>query len=186
MQNLETLRQLYAEELRAVANLRSPSLVQAFATVPREHFLGPGPWQIVAPAPPSQVAYRTTEDADPRHLFHNVLVAIDTTRRLNIGQPSSLAFWLDALALRSGDRVVHIGCGVGYYTAIMAEVVGPHGQVTAFELDPELAARARANLRSWPHVDVIAGDGAIDNPGPSEWRTGSCYAPGSCASMLAR
>ena len=60
------------------------------------------------------------------------------------------------------------GAGTGYYTAIMAEVVGPRGQVTAFELDPELAARARANLRSWPHVDVIAGDGAIDNPGPSD------------------
>ena len=166
--DLETLRRLYAEELRAVANLRSPALVQAFATVPREHFLGPGPWQIVAPSPPGQVTYWTTEDADPRHLYHNVLVAIDTTRWLHNGQPSSLAFWLDALALQAGERVVHIGCGVGYYTAIVAEVVGPSGQVAAIERDPELAARARTNLRRWPHVEVITGDGTIYHSGPSD------------------
>jgi protein-L-isoaspartate(D-aspartate) O-methyltransferase len=68
--DLEARRQLYAEELRAVSNLRSAALVQAFATVPRERFLGPGPWQIAAPTPLG--TYRTTADADPRHLYHNV------------------------------------------------------------------------------------------------------------------
>ena len=41
--DLEARRQRYAEELRAVSNLRLAALVQAFATVPREQFLGPGP-----------------------------------------------------------------------------------------------------------------------------------------------
>ena len=43
------LRQFYADELRAVANLQSEALVRAFAKVPREHFLGPGPWQVKSP-----------------------------------------------------------------------------------------------------------------------------------------
>jgi protein-L-isoaspartate(D-aspartate) O-methyltransferase len=164
--DLETRRQLYAEELRAVSNLHSAALVQAFATVPREQFLGPGPWQIAAPGPPG--TYRTTEDADPWHLYHNVLVAIDATRRLNNGQPGFLALLLEALELQQGDRVVHIGCGLGYYTAIMAEVVGAAGSVTAVELDPALAARAGTNLRDWPQVSVVAGDGSAYDPGPSD------------------
>jgi protein-L-isoaspartate(D-aspartate) O-methyltransferase len=168
MTDLAMLRHLYAEEIRAVANVRSAALVRAFATVPRERFLGPGPWQIVAPVPPGGFPYRTTEDADPRHLYHNVLVAIDTTRRLNNGQPSFLAFCLDALDLQLGDHAVHIGCGVGYYTAIVAELVGPTGQVTAIELDPDLAARARENLIDLPHVVVIEGDGSQHDPGPSD------------------
>jgi protein-L-isoaspartate(D-aspartate) O-methyltransferase len=164
--DLEARRQLYAEELRAVSNLRSAALVQAFATVPREQFLGPGPWQIVAPAPPG--TYWTTDDADPRHLYHNVVVAIDATRQLNNGQPGFLALLIEALELQWGDRVVHIGCGLGYYTAIVAEVVGPAGSVTAVELDPTLAARAGTHLRQWPQVTVVAGDGGAYDPGPSD------------------
>lgn len=165
--DLETWRQLYAEELRAVANLRSAALIQAFARVPREQFLGPGPWQVVAPGEPGDVSYRTTEDADPRHLYHNVLVAIDASRRLNNGQPSSLAFWFDSLELQKGEHVVHIGCGVGYYTAILAEVVGPSGHVTAIEIEPALAARAGRNLSHLPHVEVVEADGGVYAPGPS-------------------
>lgn len=97
---LKSIRQAYAEELRAVSNLQSDALVKAFATVSREHFLGRGPWQILAPAALGERPYRTTEDADPRHLYHNVLVAIDSERRLNNGEPSSLAFWFDSLDSR--------------------------------------------------------------------------------------
>lgn len=155
---MQAIREAYAEELRAVSNLQSDALVKAFATVSREHFLGPGPWQIVTPAL-GERGYRTTEDADPRHLYHNVLVAIDADRRLNNGEPSSLAFWFDSLDLNPGDRVVHIGCGVGYYTAILAEVVGVNGHVTGIEVDAGLVARARSNLVQMRHVTVETGDG---------------------------
>jgi hypothetical protein len=40
--DLKTLRHLYAEKVRVVANLRSPALAQAFARIPRGHFLGLG------------------------------------------------------------------------------------------------------------------------------------------------
>ena len=49
MGDLDEIRHYYAEELRAVANLQSAALVRAFAKVPREHFLGPGPWQVFSP-----------------------------------------------------------------------------------------------------------------------------------------
>jgi protein-L-isoaspartate(D-aspartate) O-methyltransferase len=42
--NLDEIRRYYAEEIRAVANIQTEALIAAFGKVPREHFLGPGPW----------------------------------------------------------------------------------------------------------------------------------------------
>src|SRR3954449_12801558 len=134
-------RRRFAEELRHAAPVASPAVVRAFATVPRERFLGPGPWRVLSPMDLS--SYWTTEDADPRHLYHDVLVAIDEARRLNNGQPSLWAALYDRLRLAAGMHVVHVGAGTGYYSAILAEIVGREGRVTAVEIDPSLAARAR-------------------------------------------
>jgi protein-L-isoaspartate(D-aspartate) O-methyltransferase len=164
MNDLDLARAYFAEELRAVANLQSEALVKAFAKVPRERFLGPGPWQMLSPGS----EYRTTKDADPKHLYHNVLVAIDVERKLNNGHPSFLAFLIEQLALQAGDHIVHVGCGTGYYTAVMAEIVESVGNVTAYEIDSGLAERARENLSYLPHVEVIAGDGGEMDPGPSD------------------
>ena len=163
MSDLESIRRYYAEELRAVANLQSDAVVEAFAKVSREDFLGPGPWLILNPFQSIDESneasyYRETVDADPKHLYHNVLVAIDPKRCLNNGQPSFLATLIDSLELGRGDSVAHIGCGTGYYTAIIAEVVGSEGRVTAFEVDAGLAARARTNLGHLSHVEVLESD----------------------------
>ena len=121
------------------------------------------------PAPddsgPSELDYRATADADPRHLYHNVLIGIDPKRSLNNGQPTALAAWFDTLEPRIDDRVLHVGCGVGYYSAVIAEAVGPNGSVLAVEYDAGLVARARANLAPWPNVRVVEGDGATIDVG---------------------
>ena len=159
--DLEDVRRFYAEEIQAVANLRSEAIVAALATVPRERFLGPGPWLIMSQDMISGTAsYRTTPDDDPRQVYHNTVIAIDADRQLNNGQPSLIASWLDVLDLSTGDTVLHIGCGVGYYTAVIAEVVGSEGRVIAIEIDPDLAQKARHNLAYLSHVEVLAGDGA--------------------------
>jgi protein-L-isoaspartate(D-aspartate) O-methyltransferase len=155
---VDEIRRAYAEEVRAVAHLGSDAVVEAFARVPRERFLGDGPWQIVRPLDRQQ-PYRTTADGDVRHLYHDVGVALDPARLLNNGQPSALARWLEAAAIAPGDRALHVGCGVGYYTAIIAELVGPTGHVTGYEIDASLAARAREHLAPWPQASVETGDG---------------------------
>ncbi|HXH49372.1 MAG TPA: rRNA adenine N-6-methyltransferase family protein [Terriglobia bacterium] len=167
---LDDCRLFYADEVRIVAGLDSPALVAAYSRVPREKFMGPPPWKIASPDMASMAflglageAYITTNN--PRDLYHNVLVALDPERYLNNGQPSALARWIAALDLKPGDRVYHLGCGVGYFTAIMAEVVGPGGQVVASEVDSGLATRARENLAAYPNVSVHAGDGAAFDPG---------------------
>jgi protein-L-isoaspartate(D-aspartate) O-methyltransferase len=161
-------RRAYAEELRSTAPIRSAAVVRAFAAVPREHFLGPGPWRILSPMSPAE--YWTTESADPRHVYHDVLVAIDEVRRINNGQPSLWANLYDQLGLAPGEHVVHVGAGTGYYSAILAEIVGPAGRITALEIDPALAARARENLGlAWPQARVVMADGFAFCPdGPAD------------------
>lgn len=159
----DTTRERYAEECRYTGHLTSAAVVRAFARVPRERYLGPGPWRIFQPYTRQ---YWTTPDADPRHLYHDVLVAIDEMRLLNNGQPSFLAFLIEALALQEGDHVVHVGCGTGYYSAILADLVGSKGRVTAIETDADLAVRSRANVADLSNVEVVHGDGGEHDPGP--------------------
>lgn len=173
MFTLEDCRAFYAQEVRFAATVATPGLVEAYARVPREKFLGPAPWQVSSPearalsiAGLRESAYITVDD--PRDLYHNVVVAIDRAKDINNGQPSALASWIDALALQPGDRAFHLGCGVGYYTAIIAEVVGPSGSVIALELQSDLAARAKENLASYANVTVRQGDGAAFDPGPCD------------------
>jgi protein-L-isoaspartate O-methyltransferase len=154
---IEEARHRYAEELRFTARLGSRAVIDAFATVPRERFFGPGPWRLLSPMALGE--YWTTEDGDPRHLYHDVLIAIDEQRRLNNGQPSLWARMYEDLDLSNGAHVVHVGAGTGYYSAILAEIVGRAGRVTAIEIDAALAARARESLAAWPQATVAAADG---------------------------
>ncbi len=148
-------RQTYAEELRSLTHISSSALFAALATVPRERFVGTGPWRMM-----EHDGSWTTTDADPRQVYRNALIALDEAKGINNGLPSMWAHFLDQLGIRGNDRVLHLGCGTGYYTAILAELAGPQGKVTAIEIDPGLAERARVALADWPQVGVIHGDGA--------------------------
>ncbi len=160
-------RRFFAEKICATAQVSLPGLVEAFATVPRERFLGPGPWQVVAPATDGGGGggYEWTPDENPVHVYQDVLVALDPRRQLNNGHPSSHALWIGAAAPKREDSVLHVGCGTGYYSAIFAELVGGVGQVLALDVDADLAKRARACLFPWPQVQVEVGDASFpDGP----------------------
>ncbi|MGH9468057.1 MAG: protein-L-isoaspartate O-methyltransferase family protein [Terriglobales bacterium] len=127
----------FALRVTAAAGWPEPNarLLDAFSNTPRARFLPPG----------------TPLD----------LVYADTTVRLGVaglnnGQPSLHAACLAALTPRSGETAVHVGAGTGYYTAILARLVGPQGRVEAYEIEPSLAALARGNLSDLPQAQVHA------------------------------
>lgn len=153
--SLKAARIFYAEDLRFTTRMASPTLFAAFASVPRERFVGRGPWRVLGPE-----GFFTTEDADPRHVYHNVLIALDESKSINNGQPSMWARFFDQLGVEPGNHILHLGCGTGYYTAILAELTGPQGKVTAVEIDSTLADRARAALALWSQVTVLCADGS--------------------------
>lgn len=154
---LKIVRRAYAMQIAAIAGATDKRVEDAFAEVPREDFLGRGPWQILRW---QRRNYTPTPSADPVYLYTNDLVGILPERHINNGEPSLHAFLLAQGAPREGEHIVHVGAGVGYYSAIMAELVGPSGKVTAIEYDPELAERARANLAAYPNATVVQGDGS--------------------------
>ncbi|MGE5361413.1 MAG: protein-L-isoaspartate O-methyltransferase family protein [Bacteroidales bacterium] len=155
--DLALRRRFYAEEIQAVSNLKSEGLVEAFARVERERFLPPGPWLVKGEAdfgtPP-----HPTPDADPRHLYHNFSVAIDPARQLFNGAPSLVGVCIDALAVVPGAHALHVGCGLGYYTAVLAHCCGERGRVLGLEADEALASRAQINLSSLASVQLRHGD----------------------------
>jgi protein-L-isoaspartate(D-aspartate) O-methyltransferase len=153
---LAVVRAAYAKQILAVVEVANPAVEAAFAGVRREDFLGPGPWPALRPG-----GYRPTPSGDPVYLYTNDLFGIVPERGLNNGQPSLHAYLLHRAAPKPGEHVVHVGAGVGYYTALMAHMVGASGRVTGIEFEPELAARARANFASWPSVEIVTGDGAV-------------------------
>jgi protein-L-isoaspartate(D-aspartate) O-methyltransferase len=162
--DLAAVRRAYAKQILAAVNVRDTRLEQAFSAVRREDFLGPGPWQIFR----LPGAYVPTPDSDPVYLYTDCLVAIAADKSINNGQPSLHAYLLGACAPKEGEHMVHVGTGAGYYTAIMAELVGPQGRVTGIEFDPELAERARAHLSHYSNVEIITGDGAVSPFAPAE------------------
>jgi protein-L-isoaspartate(D-aspartate) O-methyltransferase len=118
--------------------------------------------------------------AVPRHLFlPDVRPAAAyrdeaiVTRRNEAGQPISsssqpaiMAIMLAQLDLAPGHRVLEIGAGTGYNAALISHIVGPAGQVTSVDIDPELVVTARAHLADagFGDVAVVCADGAGGDP----------------------
>lgn len=165
MSDLAAARARYVELIARRERISSKRLLDALAAVPREDFLPRGPWRIKSEAARS---YRLTPNADPVHLYDNVLVAIDARRKLDTGLPSLWAHFIDMLDIREKDRVVQIGCGLGYFSAVLSMMVGPKGSVHAIECDERLAARAANCLRDYGNVRVVNGDGCKDVGEPAD------------------
>jgi protein-L-isoaspartate(D-aspartate) O-methyltransferase len=125
-------------------------LITAFASTPRERFVGGGPWRVF-----TRIGYIQTPSADPALLYQDIMVALKPEAQINNGQPSLHALCIATLGVKEGETVVHVGAGTGYYSAILATLTGPTGRVLAYEIDEELAAQATSNLSVHSTVEVL-------------------------------
>jgi protein-L-isoaspartate(D-aspartate) O-methyltransferase len=73
--DMSRVRRDFADRIAALAQLKSSDLVEALANVPREDFVGPGPWKVMRP--PFTGGYVDTPNADPVHLYDTVVVALE-------------------------------------------------------------------------------------------------------------
>lgn len=82
-------------------------------------------------------------------------------------QPSTVARMLRMLDVPVGARVLDVGSGSGWTTALLAHLVGPTGSVLGVELEPELATWGAANLaatgQAWARI-VLARPGVLGVP----------------------
>jgi protein-L-isoaspartate(D-aspartate) O-methyltransferase len=146
---LAQMRERLATRVVAANRVGSERVAAALHAVPRHLFL---------PEQRPEAAYR--DDAI-------------VTKRDEAGQPISsssqpaiMAIMLDQLDLAPGHRVLEIGAGTGYNAALISHVVGPSGQVTSVDIDPELVATAREHLAraGFDDVTVACADGAEGYP----------------------
>lgn len=158
MELSEGYREKFAQQVTHIAGISpiNKQLIAAFATVRREDYLGPGPWEIR-----TSEGYTTTDEVSL--LYQDVLVALDSKEKINNGQPSLHASCLDAIQIEAGDTILHIGAGTGYYTAILAELTGLSGYVFAYEINTELSERATDNLESRRNIKVQDCSGTVGN-----------------------
>ncbi len=150
MMFIKEARNFYARFIVNSARAKNDNLIAAFANVERENFVGRGPWRIFVGS-----GYIDSISDDPSLLYQDLLVALDEKRGINNGQPSLHAICMDKCNPKQGESVVHIGTGTGYYSAILSELVGQSGNITAYEIEPKLFESAAENLAHLTNVEVL-------------------------------
>jgi protein-L-isoaspartate(D-aspartate) O-methyltransferase len=117
-----------------------PRVLEAMRSVPRHEFV-------------------TIDDWPDAYADHPIAIAEQQTT----SQPYMIAAMLQAAAIRTADRVLEIGAGSGYQTALLAELAS---QVFAMERYPALVEAARRTLDrlGYHNVALVAGDGSLGLP----------------------
>lgn len=141
-------REDMVQSLERRGYLESSEVIEAFRKVPRENFV------------PSKV--RGDAYAD---------------RPLSIGEgqtisaPSMIAIMLEVLKAEGGDKILEIGTGSGYNAALMAEIIGPEGEVHSIERIKTVAETGRENLErnGYEQVKVIVRDGTKGYEEEAPW-----------------
>jgi protein-L-isoaspartate(D-aspartate) O-methyltransferase len=98
----------------------------------------------------------------PRHQQRHAAFdgPLDIGHGQTCSQPRTVAAMLRLLAVRPGDRVLDVGTGSGWTTALLAHLTGPGGAVVGVELEPELVASGAAHLartgQPWARIELAA------------------------------
>ena len=83
-----------------------------------------------------------------------------------ISQPSTVALMLELLQPAEGDKVLDVGSGSGWTTALLAQIVGPKGKIFGLELVPELVKFGRENIAryNFPWAEIEQAREVIGKP----------------------
>lgn len=148
---------LHRYATNVTADVRDPAVVDAFARVPREHFVHAVVDEGGRPVPITLEQVYSDEALVTR--VH------DGRPSSSSSQPSLMAQMLDELRLRPGHRVLEVGTGTGYNAALIATITG--APVVTVDVQPDVIADATAALSrvGISTVTTLLADGYLGAPG---------------------
>ena len=150
------------------------------AAVARERFVPDTIWVDTgtgyAPLrrPDDPLAWRTRVAANEPIVIqvddgHTAPGALGTAPSSSTSQPSVVALMLASADLVRGRRILEIGTGTGWNTALLCEKLGD-AAVVSVEIDPDVAnAAATALAHNGYHPTLVVGDGALGHPGAAPY-----------------
>ncbi len=138
------LRRQLVEQFAKAGTIKTPAVARAMTRVPRHVFVPDYPLHLVY---------------SDRALITKTRAGVPTS---SSSQPALMAAMLELLRVRRGMNVLEIGAGTGYNAALLADLVGASGAVTSIDIQADVTAQARRNLRraGYPQTRVVRGDGA--------------------------
>ncbi|MDP2641159.1 MAG: protein-L-isoaspartate O-methyltransferase [Candidatus Yanofskybacteria bacterium] len=136
---------------------------------PKEHLMRELMQEGVLKSPRSIDAFLAIDRADfvpdevKGYAYMNEALSIGWGQ--TISQPSVVAFMLELLDPQPNEKILDIGCGSGWTTALLTHMAGEKGKVFGIEIIPELAEHARKNVSRYNFLEkgrahIITGDGA--------------------------
>ncbi len=125
--------------------LKSPVIIDAFKKIKRADFV------------PREVIREKGED-----FVNQYNAPLSIGFRQTISQPLTVAFMLELLHPEKGDRILDVGSGSGWQTAMLCQIVGLDGFIHAIELIPELKEFGENNVSKYnfKNVEFICGNGS--------------------------
>ncbi|MEU3688103.1 protein-L-isoaspartate(D-aspartate) O-methyltransferase [Streptomyces narbonensis] len=181
MSDDEALREAMVDRLAADGHLRSPRWRQAVLDTPRHKFLrgghfrrvdgsGATGWEPVMPGDPAWLPAAYSDDSLVTQVAGTIVPGDIRGRILRAPTSSStmpglVVRMLEELQVDDGMRVLEIGTGTGYSTALLCHRLGD-GLVTSVEVDADVSTRARTALGTVGHLPrLVVGDGLAGDPG---------------------
>lgn len=119
--------------------LKTQNIIKAFERIDRKNFV---------------------RESEKEYAYLNSALPIGYEQ--TISQPLVVAFMLELLEPKKGEKVLEIGSGSGWQTALLADIVGGKGKITAIERIPELVLDAKKHLARYPRLkqrfEMLEGD----------------------------
>jgi len=159
--DIDVARNAMVNDLVRRRVIRTPAVERAFRRVPRHAFLA-SPY--ILSTDPLLEDIEETDDAC--RVYNDQSVALTVNADVSSCAPSLVAVEVEQLAVADGMRVLHIGTGSGYCTAILADLAGERGTIVGVE-DIEELAETSAGLLAQAGVTTATirhGDGVVGVP----------------------
>lgn len=136
--NIEESKFKLIKKLILIKALKTDRIINAFKKVKRERFVLPN---------------------DKEYAYEDYPLMI--LEGQTISQPFTVAVMTEALDLKKGMKVLEVGCGTGYQSAIISEIVGEKGLVVTIERHRSLYDYAKTKLKDYKNIICVHGDGSL-------------------------